>query len=700
VSVGPRPVVFTFLRNFNDEFTGTTAKASKTFSVTLQGREGVNLMCKLPYKQSFISLGNYKSETSKILLLLSTVPIHMRTFIQKNKKRTEVWIIQCDNEMMGEMAFDGDIKVLQSHGSLHPTVRSVPISNSSVVSFGGHQGWCSLAYDDGSGGELLILALTGDDLYTFCPTFEESYWCSSGLSSPGLDPKRAEALRKAAGSNEAVSAAWGSYGIKFDPVEGYVDLEWRATDRCVYFLPNGHVDSTVSQTLQKAGFVRSDGLSELSPYSGFPGLYFRSKEQTYVAPTPHTRMARITGWQRRTTDFDSLDWKPLAVGPNFKPAKDTIDLSYTSGHVFYKVSFDSPEGVSSMSLTINVRHRCQVYINGKLLGGHTTYSLQLLRAGAKNGPDFAPHWFSYTIPKGMLNTDGKKNQIVLVIESYGLSRQAFSFNDVRSPRGLLGVKLEAVYTSALYLLSGGKYRSNCPFKLEATGVDVSTLSQVFAVCGFPDESCTSGWSDLVGQEGKVADGEEVGGGTLDRISGASVLQVDPSAEGRPTWYLGTMRLNPNTNPASISTSTVSAIGNAAKLAASNFILSLVKSETKPGPIYQTPRTPLRLHVSGPASAHIWIDGIYIARYHGNGDSVQKDFVIPESIGWKCQRIGATPQVKVLLYGRSAEENWVGLEVLGWENHNEVPGASLSHRWSGNLSEGGSVFSTLREIIRL
>ncbi|KAJ3413432.1 hypothetical protein HDV05_008073 [Chytridiales sp. JEL 0842] len=654
VSVGTKHAVFTFLRNFCEEFTGSTENESKLFSVSLNGREGVSLICKLPYKQSFISLGNYRCENSGILLLLSTVPIHMRTFVQKNKKKTEVWIIQCDNEITGEMAFDGDVKVIYSHGSLQPSVRSVPVSNSSIVSFAGHQGWCSLSLKGAEADELLILALTGDDIYTLCPSFEEPYWCASGLWSE-VDAKRADAIRKTASANEATSTSWGAYGISYNPVEGRLELQWRACDKTMYFIPGSMVEPTLSQPLQNAGFIRSDGLSQLSPYSGFPGLYFRNRDQSIPATPPGSHLGRFSRWSRRVTDFDKLSWKPLAMGKHNRPTKDTIDLLYTSGHVFYRVSYVTPKNSVATALTINVRHRCQVYVNGKLYGGHTTYSLQLMRPGAKNGPDFLPHWYTYTIPSERLNSVGEKNEVILVIESYGLSRQAFSFNDVRSPRGLLGIKVEAVSNSMLF----GQMKKAVSFNLAVAGVDVTTLSQIFAVCGFPDESSIDGYKELLGHESQVANGED--------DSGRARLIVEPSSYGLPTWYSGHFRVQFD--------QAIEAIGATKSL-----------------------RIPLRLHVTGPASAHIWIEDTYIARYHGNGDSVQKDFAIPEALVAKTK--DQDMKVKVLLYGRSDSENYICLEALGWENQNEVVASSPSERWSGNLVAGGSVFATLKESVLL
>lgn len=73
------------------------------------------------------------------------------------------------------------------------------------------------------------------------------------------------------------------------------------------------------------------------------------------------------------------------------------------------------------------------------------------------------------IPADYLNSGN--NDIICVVESFGLNRQPFLINDVRNERGILQA-----------YLSGG---INLDWSI--AGVDVRTLEQAFNHSGFPDE---------------------------------------------------------------------------------------------------------------------------------------------------------------------------------------------------------------------
>ncbi|KAJ1561135.1 hypothetical protein HK096_005874, partial [Nowakowskiella sp. JEL0078] len=140
-------------------------------------------------------------------------------------------------------------------------------------------------------------------------------------------------------------------------------------------------------------------------------------------------------------------------------------------------------------------------------------------------------------------------------------------------------------------------------KWETSGVDVRTLSNPFSVTGFPDEFELKNWS---------ATEPQVSAGTI----------VFKSRNGLPTWYRAK--------------------------------ISVVR---KAGV-----RVPLRVQMTGPGDAQIFISEIYIGRFYGNGDTPQRDFNIPEGLlgKWDEEKVFEL-DVKLLVYGVS-KEHWVGIEI--------------------------------------
>ncbi|KAI8855335.1 hypothetical protein BC829DRAFT_428905 [Chytridium lagenaria] len=618
VSLGSQDAEFTFFRNFEE--------GDGNLTVKLLHRPAVVLKCKLPFKQSFIALGNYKSQASGLHLLLATVPILARTHVTgANGKVSEVWFIQSDSEISGQLAFDGDVIVKAGSKSLNASSESLSLAGTSVVSFGGVEGWCSLALNSENGAkktELYIVALAGDDVYTFNASFEEAYWSKTESDAPvGTDP---------------IAVSWGAFNSRYDPVAGTFEVE--------VFKPDARVYAIVPATekLVKSGLA---AVTAESPFHGLPGALVYRPVTAYKALAPATALAQAGSWTYRRSDFDAFDWVPLEVDKKNIPVKNVIDLGFISGHSFYKVNFnvENPDSPSPIKLSMDIRNRCVVYLNNTVIGGHTTYSLQLFKKGAKNGPDPFSAWTDYVLPNHLLLKGD--NRIVVMIESYGLSRQAFVLNDVRNGRGLLGVKLTS--------------KSSIPFKLEAAGVDTAKISQPFGISGFPDEASPSGW--------KAVNAETAS-------TGAAILKHPDMAFG-PLWFKTSFTVKEKPGP----------------IATTGGLLSAVTGKTTST---TSRRVPYRLILDGPGTAHVFVAGIYIARYRGNGDSVQKDFVVPDKLVENAPN-GVVP-VTVLVYGRNSEE-WVSVLFGGWEIAAQ---GSLEERWSGNLLEGGKVFSTVKEVLKV
>ncbi|KAI9353561.1 hypothetical protein BDR26DRAFT_913835 [Obelidium mucronatum] len=622
----------TFMRNF------TRTKVNE-YTVKLKKRVGVVLKGVLEYKRSFIALGGYTSEASGLHLLFTTAPIHVRTHILVEGRRTEVWVIQNDSKLGGEMAFQGDVWVMRDHGGLGPVVRSIKDSKTSVVSFLGKSGWCALATPaakenpDHVPSELLILALSEEELYTLIPTFEEPFWINEQDHGKLLHD-----VVSNNSSNDPLSLAWGAYNINHDVRNNKLEIEWQKSETRVYCL-----FSASAERLGTHGFKPSSStLNPSHPLAGFPGLYVkdRSPAISQIAATynPTAPQGQFHSWQSRTTDFESLPWHPLELtgSDSSIPSKDTLDLGFTSGHVLYKLTIDCTTATLSetrdLVLYLDTRHRCIVYLNkDHVVGGHTTYGLQIMKPGSKQGPDPFQDLQKYILPRekflSQQQKDGNKNVIVYIVcESFGLNRQAFALNDVRNKRGIRHVKVfEEVKGGAN---GGGGRLWNSLFskrvvqlELQVTGVDVKETNDPFNNCGFPDEDWGVGYLPLSSDESVAASG--VGDASL---AGVSVLSL--GADKQPRWFVGKLKLLGGDK----------SVGSAAAVV----------------------RVPLRVHLSGPATAHIWIEGVYLVRYYGNGDSVQKDFLIPETYLEKQEL-----SVKVLVYdGRNVGGNvadWIGLE---------------------------------------
>ncbi|KAJ3077587.1 hypothetical protein HDU99_001096 [Rhizoclosmatium hyalinum] len=654
VSAGDKVAELAFIRNFSRE------KTTK-YTVTLIKRPAVKLKGILEYKRSFIALGAYSSDTSGVHLLFSTAPIHLRTHILVEGRRTEVWIVQNDSKAGGELAFQGEVWVTRGRGELGASVNVVKEASASIISFKGTYGWCgvsSMSAKENTGmrcssrysvlmflppdhrpSELLILALPEEELYKLSPTFEEGFWADKG---------RIGDMIRACGS-DPVSVSWGSYFAQHDIKRGTFEVEWQDGEDCVFALFSAGLASR-----QHFGFkpftIEADA-GRGHPLAGFPGLEFKERHSTDapLSTLQNHSMGQFHSWSARSVDFDSYSWIPLAMSTKKAtvPALDTIDLGYTSGHVLYKISVPAteymPVEARNLVLSLDTRHRCIIYLNKEyVVGGHTSYALQLFSHGAKQGPDPFQDLQRYIIPHEKLRRSGV-NTLYILVESWGLNRQAFALNDVRNARGIRHLKVESEPVGGTY--AGFLFNRRVKFGLEVTGVDARELHQPFNHCGLPDEEFGAGYLPLIGSEIVPASGAH---------DGVAVLTLGP--EKQPRWFQGAIKLS----------------------------------------LPHGVRVPLRLHLSGPATAHVWIQNTYLAKYYGNGDCVQKDFIIPETYLAEKEL-----SVKVLVYdGRRLQSgevaDWVGLSVKGWNIENGEGQA----KWSGNLWDGetgsGVLFATTQE----
>ncbi|TPX30773.1 beta-galactosidase [Synchytrium microbalum] len=343
--------------------------------------------------------------------------------------------------------------------------------------------------------------------------------------------------------------------------------------------------------------------------------------QRSLGPISANLFARpvLTNWTHRPVDFESMAWHPLPFHKDGKPTLDTLDLGYTSAHCLYRARFTVPRNSGHVKLSINARHRVTIYVNDVCVGGHFTYSLALMQPGAKQGAD----WEMFASGRREYDLSGfvevGVNSVVVLVDSVGFQRGPSFLYDFRNQRGIVQAKI-----------TGAKSIS-----WDVTGIDVKTLSNAYTSTGFPDESATTHYTPAhnIKQEGQ-----------------------GPS-------------------------STTSIITLAAKAFTPRYYISHFDAPTASA---SSPfRVPLRLCISGSATAYIFLNGVLIGRYFGEGgDCAQKDFYMHEGF----VRVEGN-EVKMLVYSReTAGDVVIKVEVREWRTDS---GGGLEERFSFNLVEDGA-----------
>ncbi|KAJ3268212.1 hypothetical protein HDV01_003263 [Terramyces sp. JEL0728] len=421
-TIGLHKIYFIFFRNLNMK-----KPSASTITVNRNNREPLQLKSKLPFKQSFIGIADYKTK-SGLHLILSTIPIYTRIF---TKAGQEIWVVQCDDEINGQLAFYGKVAC---EGNLEP-VALVEL-DATVISLKKSSGSCKIT--DEKGGSLVIVALTGYNLETLYPVFTEPYW----------------------GTFDTTVAAvfWGCHQFEFIIKDRILEVDAIENDKSVY------------------GISGIDEFKNFVPTEKFGTEYvvehpLNPIKQEDIELAHHLPDLEFT--KKRTLDFTKIPWLKLELvkGKTY-PLKNAIDYCFTSGHVLYKLEFNL-SSIPSAPLTfdINMRHQCALYLNNKLFGGHLTYSLSLFRPGGKSGPDFGRFygWESYDLhPNDLVRG---KNEIICIVESLGMGRQPGPSNDIRTPRGILDAKIKSVKDIKWFIAGIDVRGTKNPFNLSGLPLD-------------------------------------------------------------------------------------------------------------------------------------------------------------------------------------------------------------------------------------
>ncbi len=246
-----------------------------------------------------------------------------------------------------------------------------------------------------------------------------------------------------------------------------LQLSWGAYS--VFFKNNSEleIETVGNQTVWLLSSKPSPNGFEVVKNSIVPGLKKCTFKSTVKIPE-----IRFSKWSQCKVDLNQNNgfnpWKEI----DFKTQNDPIDHHFTCGHVLYKCEFELPEGSESnnnLRLKINTRHKAAFWLNDKFVGGHDTYSIKFLAAGAKNGPDptflgAKKYDLSNLIKSG-------KNVLFAITENLGHSRIPFVICDIRNPRGILSAKFSKKFTAKWFI----------------AGIDVTELEQAYNTSGLPEE---------------------------------------------------------------------------------------------------------------------------------------------------------------------------------------------------------------------
>ncbi|KAF9218054.1 hypothetical protein BGZ59_000028 [Podila verticillata] len=614
----------TFVRNFSserlDRFELILAPKTKREAPT-------RLSCYLPYKTSFVALGNYTTLNSDVHLVLSATPIHIRGY-SGNK---EVWIAALAESGPTEMAFNGSMVLKESGSQSSSTTSGIKLRTSATdknlrvlsVPEGTTSGHVVLAsaQESNTRSELHIIFLDLKILMTLYCYYDNRH----------VARKNQEGTSNGIKASTPQLVTWGSYNTLYSPHSKVLTVDSTESERQLHVLSFGSSPSHV--TVENS--IYGSGLQyQAYPLKGSESMKLDLKT-TSLWVQLNEKGIYLDNWETRATDFQALEWKDC---PRLSSSSDrfkyvAMDYHFTSGHVIYRGRFKTLEQQGSKAdqrvwIKVNIRHRMTAYVNGVCIGSHMVYSRQLLTPGAKMGLDpniFGLGSHEILIPEealatsvghgqGMSHADkgchDQEHEIVLVIDSFGLSRQPFVVDDIRNPRGLISARVR------------GKTVVKGTESWQISGIDVRTLDQACESTGFQDEHSEDGWKKSLSMSGPV-------------------VQPDDGV----TWWRARFAGPPTTHRGA-------AVAN----------------------------IPLCCRMEGEFSAMIILNGVLVGRYFGS-DSPQRDFYLMDGLVHKAESEQLN-EIKVMIYGAAVTKAGGPLiRILPWMV--EDAQGQLG-QWSGNV----------------
>ncbi|KAG9326862.1 hypothetical protein KVV02_001386, partial [Mortierella alpina] len=636
------PVQLIFVRNFSeqklDRFELSTVLNNQEVGGGKGGASTTKLSCYLPYKASFIALGNYSTLNPDIHLILSATPIVLRAFSRNGNK--EIWIAALAGaSSTTEMAFSGDvfikhagvqtaslagqIKLRQCLENKQVSVLSVPEGATSahvVLSSG-------LESSSSSRPVLHIIFMDQPSLSTLYCHYDNCHAMKVPIHSEPRDAKNMASSPKI--------ITWGSYNARYDSKHQELTVESTEHQQELHILSFEHPDTSLVNTSPRSMIFGPDLPYRLIDLKATPaaGLALQPTSRWIKR---YQNGIKLHGWEKRHTDFKSFAWKDcLRQSPSSDVFRHvSLDYYFTSGHILYRGTFKThasalllpAESGSSVWLKVNMRHRVIAYVNGVCLGSHMTYSRQLCSPGAKMGWDPAflgshrflimPHALEAATSmqaggKRAMEQEQVEHEIILVIDSFGLSRQPFVVDDIRNPRGLLSARVQ------------GKAVVPGSESWQVAGVDVRELDMAYESTGFPDEHSEQGWQAVATAEDDF-----------------ELPRVVPD-EG-VTWWRMRFEGAPTSNA----------------------------------------NIPLCCRLEGDFSAMILLNNVLVGRYFG-ADSPQQDFYLVDGL-LHASESGQLNELKLMIYGSNESESLherTSVRVLPWRIEDAE---GEQGRWSGNV----------------
>ncbi|KAJ2591895.1 hypothetical protein H4R99_006591 [Coemansia sp. RSA 1722] len=477
----------------------------------------------------FVGPGSF--DAGSLLLVAATKEIYARIALGPD---SEVWLCAEESLQSGQLFFDGECRV-----DGHADVEYVDVEHARGRKF-------SFVVPNQGPGVITISSNNSCKVHVVLVSQQALDTMTAGYRSYGIEKANSSVSQKM--QSGQASVAWGVDGLAVDQ-DGRLDLVAHSKD-----LGKERV-FVISQTRPQLGSSMMSFAAEADMDMAYKGQEFlwqlelqakgRQSEEGSV-------LSSVRGFEKRVTSWDTLPWRLLPTVSDLETMDDinvmswqrdlgvfaynAIDVGLNASHVLYRCQVKlKPQHITSSSilLQLNARHRCTIWVNGLNMSGHETFSKQqappgsfaaLRQArsnpGSSQGPDKWDGTHTYDLTRVMRissipsastlpstqeeEEEGALNEVVVVVESYGLGTQSDGFNDARVPRGLIaaywhGFSLigEDHDDSEIHDHSHDERTEQLRTRWEICGVDVSKLSCPYNSSGFPDELATSGWSAAV-----------------------------------------------------------------------------------------------------------------------------------------------------------------------------------------------------------
>ncbi|KAJ2079175.1 hypothetical protein H4R24_003950 [Coemansia sp. RSA 988] len=457
------------------------------------------------------------TENAPLALIASSKEIYARVALGNG---SEAWICAEEAVQAGQLFFDGICQV-----SGHAEVEVVDVEHAPGGKF-------SFVMLNPGAGVAVITGSSGISLYIVLISQHALDTLVVGHGSYSRDGAAREEPRLPA--TVAYAAAWGADGLTIVSPNA-IDLQpSNANAGCHIVVVSQQQLQLDSDALLPSGTATTGANSAYGEHPFIWRLSSNSKGETGT-------IAAVQGFERRTTNWNSLPWKLLPTMSDLETMDDinvmswqrdlgafayqASDVGFNASHVLYRCQvFLKPHHITSrkVHLQLNVRHRCTVWINGINMSGHQTFhqrksapsslaaSIESLRApGASAGADRWGGTSTYDVTdaiqlSGAEDKDGALNEVIVLVESFGVGAQAFGDNDAHTPRGLISAYWhgfdfvgEDHDDTEIHDHEHDRRTEQMRAKWMICGVDVTKLSDPYNSSGLPDEHLQAGWTAAV-----------------------------------------------------------------------------------------------------------------------------------------------------------------------------------------------------------